>query len=548
MMKSASIQGLLGQAFLAILATVLLTTLLSFWVLGQQSSDGVVINLAGRQRMLSQKMAKESLLLHGSTPGSPAAQRWNKELGGTMALFGKSIGALEEGDEALGVPATSNKEIRAHLQAFTRLWQVQEGRLNALKRGVCSATFAEEMLTDTKSLLGMAQEITQHFETQSKAKIARLKGMMILSLALVLGISALAMRRMRRHMVRPTAALTHAMGVMAHGDYQVKLPENIKAQELAEMAEAVEVFRRNGLEVARLQEEKCRVAAEEAEARCAMRQQWASEFEATVGQVVQAVGSAAEELQATARNLSALATTTTDQTGTVAAATEEGSVNLGAVAAAGDELAASIHEISRQVQISSDIARRAVVQGDTAHDSINQLTQSMSRVGQVVTLIKSVADKTNLLALNATIEAARAGEAGRGFAVVAEEVKHLASQTTHATEEIALQIHHMEQDMEEAVRHVVAIGDVIRENDNIVTTVAGAVEEQGATTREISRNVDEAALGTQEISRSMGTLSLTAEENGQAAGHVLLAARDLGKHAATLQREMESFLNRLREA
>jgi methyl-accepting chemotaxis protein len=218
------------------------------------------------------------------------------------------------------------------------------------------------------------------------------------------------------------------------------------------------------------------------------------------------------------------------------------------VAAAGDELAASIHEISRQVQISSDIARRAVIQGDSAHETINQLTQSMSRVGQVVALIKGVADKTNLLALNATIEAARAGEAGRGFAVVAEEVKQLASQTTHATEEIATQIHHMEQDMEEAVRSVVAIGDVIRENDSIVTTVAGAVEEQGATTREISRNVDEAALGTREISRSMGTLSHTAAENGQAAGHVLLAARDLGGHAITLQREMENFLTRLRES
>lgn len=546
-MKTASIQGLLGQAFLAILATVVLTTLLSFWVLGQQSADGKIINLAGRQRMLSQKMAKESLLLLGSSASDSETARSN--LSESMALFTRSSKALLSGDQEWGIPAATNQEVLEHLKEFSELWAIQEARLKGLLEGAPQTpSFSKDMLKDMAAILALAQEITKHYEEISHAKIVRLKWMMGGSLLLILGIAGMAMKRIRRHMVHPSLALTQSMGVMAQGDYNVLLPENVKVRELKEMSEAVEIFRRNGLEVARLQEEKSRVAAEEAEARSALRQQWAEEFEASVGQVVQAVGSAAEELQATARNLSALASTTTDQTGTVAAATEEGSVNLGAVAAAGDELAASIQEISRQVQISSDIARRAVVQGDTAHNSINQLTQSMSRVGQVVDLIKSVADKTNLLALNATIEAARAGEAGRGFAVVAEEVKHLASQTTHATEEIALQIHHMEQDMEEAVRHVVAIGDVIRENDNIVTTVAGAVEEQGATTREISRNVDEAALGTREISRSMGTLSLTAEENGQAAGHVLLAAQDLGKHATTLQREMESFLNRLRES
>ncbi len=552
MEKSASIQKLLGQAIVAILATVTLSTLLIFWVLGQQSSDSVVINLAGRQRMLGQKMAKESLLLLGAESASADAARFRTDLTATMALFNRSIKALDQGDEELGVPATTNEEVRIHLKAFAQLWSRQEERLNGLLKQTPDATqrppFIQALLADTKEMLGAAQEITQHYEKLGQGKIVRLKWMLAGSLLLILAISALAMRRMRRHMVQPAVQLTQAMGVMAHGDYDVHLPTALRAQELLEMAEAVEVFRRNGLEIRRMQEEKCLAEAAEAEERCRMRQQWAAEFEASVGQVVQAVGSAAEELQATAHSLSNLAATTTEQTGTVAAATEEGSVNLGAVAAAGDELAASIHEISRQVQISSDIARRAVIQGDSAHETINQLTQSMSRVGQVVALIKGVADKTNLLALNATIEAARAGEAGRGFAVVAEEVKQLASQTTHATEEIATQIHHMEQDMEEAVRSVVAIGDVIRENDSIVTTVAGAVEEQGATTREISRNVDEAALGTREISRSMGTLSHTAAENGQAAGHVLLAARDLGGHAITLQREMENFLTRLRES
>jgi methyl-accepting chemotaxis protein len=105
-----------------------------------------------------------------------------------------------------------------------------------------------------------------------------------------------------------------------------------------------------------------------------------------------------------------------------------------------------------------------------------------------------------LLALNATIEAARAGEAGRGFAVVASEVKALAKQTAKATGEIGQQISGMQAATQDSVGAIKEISSTIERLSEISSTIAAAVEEQGAATQEISRNVQQAAQGTQQVS------------------------------------------------
>ena len=119
----------------------------------------------------------------------------------------------------------------------------------------------------------------------------------------------------------------------------------------------------------------------------------------------------------------------------------------------------------------------------------------------MVGLINTIAAQTNLLALNATIEAARAGEAGKGFAVVASEVKSLATQTARATEGITAQVSAIQGSTQEAVDTIKGIGQIIDKMSEIATTVASAVEEQGAATAEIARNIQQAAAGTQNVSQ-----------------------------------------------
>ena len=211
-------------------------------------------------------------------------------------------------------------------------------------------------------------------------------------------------------------------------------------------------------------------------------------------------------------------------------------------------MTASVNEISRQVQESSRIAGDAVNQAQKTDARINELSQAAGRIGDVVKLITAIAEQTNLLALNATIEAARAGEAGRGFAVVASEVKQLASQTAKATEEISAQIAGMQTATQDSVAAIKTIGGTIGRISEIASTIAAAVEEQGAATQEIARNVGEAAKGTAMVASNITDVNRGAGETGSASSQVLSSAQSLSSESNHLKLEVDKFLSTVRAA
>jgi methyl-accepting chemotaxis protein len=260
------------------------------------------------------------------------------------------------------------------------------------------------------------------------------------------------------------------------------------------------------------------------------------------------VAATAKELQGSAQAMAETAKTASDQTANVAAAAEQASANVRTVATAADELSASVKEIGRQVATSTEIADKAVKTADQTSDKVRQLTQASQKVGDVVELISNIARQTNLLALNATIEAARAGEAGKGFAVVAQEVKSLASQTAKATAEIGAQINDIQSSTADAVASIGTISEVIQSMDRIASTIAAAVEEQGAATVEIARNVQEAAQGTSDVASNTTGLSSSAASTGAAANQMLTAAKNLGNQAEELRKMAEGFTSTTRAA
>jgi methyl-accepting chemotaxis protein len=297
----------------------------------------------------------------------------------------------------------------------------------------------------------------------------------------------------------------------------------------------------------RLESEQQQAEAAAADRRRAMHAM-ADSFERDVIGIVQTVSTAASQLQATAAAMTATAEETSRQCCAVSAASEQASTNVQTVASAAEELSGSIREISRQVTSSSTIAGEAVNEAQRSDTLVKGLAEAAKKIGAVTSLINDIASQTNLLALNATIEAARAGEAGKGFAVVASEVKNLATQTAKATEEIGAQISAMQGVTEQTVTAIDSIGGTIGKINEIATTIASAVEEQGAATQEISRNVQQAAAGTSEVSNNISSVTQAAGETGAAAGQVLQAAGDLSRQAEQLRGQIDQFLAAVRAA
>jgi methyl-accepting chemotaxis protein len=378
-----------------------------------------------------------------------------------------------------------------------------------------------------------------------------------------------------RQIARPLRDVVGALKSLTAGETDVDI--SVKANdEIGAVADALILFRDTMVETKRLEEAAARKELEEMEARAKAAQEKSeaeraaaekqaeeahlanerannmakitTEFDGTVNEVLGIFASSSTELDAAANSLSQNAAQTAEMSSGVASASGQASSNVQTVAAATEELSSSVNEISRQVSESARVAASAVEEADKANVKVQSLSEAANKIGEVVSLITDIASQTNLLALNATIEAARAGEAGKGFAVVATEVKSLADQTAKATEEISAQIADIQSATGEAVDAIDSIGKTIRTVDEISSSIAAAVEEQGMATSEIADNVQQAAQGTEEVDTGIAGVREAAGETGSAAEQVLATGQELSTQANTLRMAVDDFLTKVKAA
>jgi methyl-accepting chemotaxis protein len=381
-----------------------------------------------------------------------------------------------------------------------------------------------------------------------------------LVIVLLIGIAAVtaakwAGGRISQSVSRPLGRISGVLNRLAAQDYSVEVGDLDRMDEIGGLARAALAMRETGLQKADLEarETELRHARQQAEGQAEAQRRkalamTADSFEASVMQVVNTVAAVASQIESGSRETDAAAERSRGLSSSVAAAASQANHNVQAMAVATREMSQSIAEVAQQVSRSSQIAERAVDKARDTDEIVVGLSASAQKIGEVIGLIQAVAGQTNLLALNATIEAARAGDAGKGFAVVAGEIKNLAAKTAGATEAITDQIMSIQQVSSDAVAAIAHIRGINVELNQILGSVAAAVEEQAMTTDLISRNTQDVASGTGEVARNISAVREGVDATGVSARAGLQAANELGRQAGALKSEVDQFLANIRRA
>ncbi|MBK1663621.1 methyl-accepting chemotaxis protein [Rhodospirillum rubrum] len=338
--------------------------------------------------------------------------------------------------------------------------------------------------------------------------------------------------------IRPLKRLTASMLRLAEGDLGVDLPVARGRDEVGEIIGAVAVFKRNAQEAAELRAEQAAMTERSEHQKREALGAMAATVERETTQVVDEVARRTSRLNASAEDMATSAQTVSASSDSVSTSARKALSNAETVAGAAEEMTASIREILRQMDNTTALTAQAARTGQTAETTVVSLQTAVERIGEVATLIGTIAGQTNLLALNATIESARAGDAGKGFAVVAQEVKNLANQTGRSTEEITRQIGEVQSATRAAAEAVKAMIANIREIDQVSASVAGAVREQDQATAEIARGVAETAAASSEVTVRIDEVAREADANGLRAQAVKEIGRDVDHSIEALRQTL----------
>ncbi|HEX5203108.1 methyl-accepting chemotaxis protein [Paractinoplanes rhizophilus] len=329
------------------------------------------------------------------------------------------------------------------------------------------------------------------------------------ALALLLGAASAFL--VTRSIVRPVGAARDALREVAGGDLTVT-PVVDGRDEVAEMSAAL------GHAVSGI-----RTIVSDVAAQAGTLSRTSAELDAVSGAFARAVAD------------------TSAQAGLVSSAADEVNESVNTMAAGSHEMGASISEIARNASDAATVAEQAVAAVEQTNRTVTSLGASSTAIGDAVRLITTIASQTNLLALNATIEAARAGEMGKGFAVVAGEVKDLAQESAGAAERIDELVRAIQSDSDAAVVAIGHIGDIIGRISAYQTGIAGAVEEQTATTGEMNRGAVAASTGTASIADNIRAVATSASATSADVVRVRAAAADLTRMSDALREAVGQF-------
>lgn len=415
---------------------------------------------------------------------------------------------------------------------------VYTDKLDTIGPNIANLALGEKLAkSDTQNALG--PEISAAFSSQAN---------IVLVFAMcAIGFGAVLAFMLARSISNPIISITTAMKELAGNNLNVDVPGLDRIDEIGQMAKAVEVFKKNGVDRAKLEEEAKAEQANKEAARQATERA-ISVFQQATSKIFGLLGQSRQTMQSSATQLAEVSESALGRAKGADESADKSSGDMKSVAAATEELNASIAESARQVARSTEVVRSATDKTNASVAEVEGLTAAGDRIGAVVGLIQEIAEQTNLLALNATIEAARAGEAGRGFAVVASEVKQLAEQTAKATGEIAQQVTSIQSSTQKAAIGIREIADINSEVDQATSTIADVVDQQQAATNEIAQTIVSASDSVRSLAGDVTDVSAAIETSGSIAQQVLDICEEVATHTQDMEAAVQAFYDALQNA
>jgi methyl-accepting chemotaxis protein len=362
----------------------------------------------------------------------------------------------------------------------------------------------------------------------------------------VLSIAAIAF--IARSIIRPISSITQAMQTLSSGNTEVMLDYHGRNDEIGRMMEAIEIFRRNALEI-----QAMHAAQREADERRTSKRQeemtgLAQEFEGSVKQIAGHLVEAVTVVQTNAEAMAMAAAGTRTKSGATVQAVVNTRGHVETVAQAASELSRTIEELARRTSEVFELTNDTAERSESASAELAKLATSVEQILPITDLIQGIAAQTNLLALNATIEAARAGAAGKGFAVVASEVKTLAQQSGKATDEIAQKISAVRETCAAVVATISEIIKAIKNVNVFATEISTGIDQQAAETAGIFASAQSAANSSRAVAENIVELNGHADATYVASNEVLDTTKQLFAHTSGVQTNVEKFLRHVRSA
>lgn len=531
----------LGISTLGMSLIIIFMFLATWWMTGKQKDDGLVINLAGRQRMLSQKMTKEVLYFQSEKEKTGQVNaKLADGVRNTMAVFDKTLSALKDSGEAplsLDLKKTeyrscpkAKEPAYSQLEKVSSIWKEFAKHIDAVLES--NGNVNEDLSWIIKNNVALLKEMNTAvgmMQKQSEGKVSRLLLMQIVGVlagfcCMVFAVLVVFSIVKRLDKVKNFATQ------LGTGDFTIV--SGFKSQdELGLIGKALDDMTAN------LRQMILAINDNAGDLNMSSGELYDISNQMTKG---------ADEVLGRSNTVAVAAEEMSANMNSVAAAVEETSTNVGIMATAAEEMTSTINEIAKSTEKAREITHAAVDQSNKASARVDKLGKAAQDIGKVTEAITEISEQTNLLALNATIEAARAGEAGKGFAVVANEIKELAKQTADATQQIKGKIDGIQSTTSETVTEIGQIAQVVNDVNEIVSGIASAVEEQSVTTGEIANNVSQASEGIAEVTENVAQSSTVAGEVAQDIAKVNQEAGEMSNGSSQVNMSAEK-LNKLAE-